>query len=658
MTLGPHIYRLFGQDEPRSNNVQQIEDLSKNLNGGFGRVYKVALTDEGREMWLRRGEPDCGAAVKVLYGHKWCTERHLMLALREAWIWCQLKHRNIVPFWGIVDYQDLYTGAPSQVCLLSPWAQFGNLEEFSQAPEVGDKHSLSIVLDVVRGLCYLHSHKPNPIVHGDLKGNNILITADPHGSGPRAQLCDFGLSRMPIGVDSNLTTTSTIFNGNERWLAWERMDPAGYDIPHSVAAVTTASDMFELMRTLLQFVTRRVPYHGENEWQVRHHILKAENPSRPDDFADPMGDFLWKIFTQCWSTERALRYDSGAIMTIWESLAVIDMFTAGSGRYIRNYVQNEITFQTVPDKWSVLQRKHPHLTLPFGTGLDLVFDENDLRVLSVKEFSRLVPKTSWDALELRSDDLRLMQESLSQLEDPTLPLRHLDLRYTATDALTSDVQSLRLDGGFAPALETLRLERVPLHWDGLLLQSTRLPVLDRLALRTLRGEGVQAITAHTHMPLLRRLTLFNLNCDTTTVRGLLKSLPSVQVLTLYVMDALLELLMDDDLSQHTSVGLLPSLQTLWAVAYPGFTLEQFVRHRKRLGHPLKRIYVYDGVVMTVEDDGIVGQGIRQESRESVLDNEALVYYARAKVETISEAGGYQLRIGTGQWYEVNNDEFS
>jgi len=53
---------------------------------------------------------------------------------------------------------------------------------------------LSIMLDVARGLDYMHSLKPHPMLHGDLKYNNVLVRYCAELGRWRACIMDLGLS--------------------------------------------------------------------------------------------------------------------------------------------------------------------------------------------------------------------------------------------------------------------------------------------------------------------------------------------------------------------------------------------------------------------------------------------------------------------------------
>ncbi|KZO97468.1 kinase-like protein, partial [Calocera viscosa TUFC12733] len=164
-----------------------------------------------------------------------------------------LDHPNIVPFLGIADYAKICPGGFQQLCLVSPWMSDGNIMEYLKANT--SISPLPLLLDIVNAVAYLHSFPSGPIIHGDLKGNNILIRFDgsyhPNGR-PCARLIDFGLAQITeVGMDEDVGTTSTGYNGNARWLAFERVLPAQYGL-RQPESKSTMSDIFEMMRTFLE----------------------------------------------------------------------------------------------------------------------------------------------------------------------------------------------------------------------------------------------------------------------------------------------------------------------------------------------------------------------------------------------------------------------
>ena len=55
-----------------------------------------------------------------------------------------------------------------------------------------DEEAKLISMDVARGLSYLHSKTPNPIIHRDVSSANVLLSVDKNGAVRRAKISDYG----------------------------------------------------------------------------------------------------------------------------------------------------------------------------------------------------------------------------------------------------------------------------------------------------------------------------------------------------------------------------------------------------------------------------------------------------------------------------------
>ncbi|KAG8678359.1 hypothetical protein FRC08_017840, partial [Ceratobasidium sp. 394] len=121
--------------------------------------------------------------------------------IREVRLWSELKHPNILELYGLYD-----TGGTS-IYMISKWMSSGTAPEYlKKNPEANRRN---IVSDALRGLCYLHELY---ILHGDLKGTNILIKDD-----GTACLADLGLSR----TSHEPTTNSLRGNGSTQYMSPE-----------------------------------------------------------------------------------------------------------------------------------------------------------------------------------------------------------------------------------------------------------------------------------------------------------------------------------------------------------------------------------------------------------------------------------------------------
>ncbi|KAL0578540.1 Rho guanine nucleotide exchange factor [Marasmius crinis-equi] len=181
--------------------MQNVEKLGKRPigTGGFADVWKGKV-----------GEKIVCLKVLRLFTAS-DVERARKDFMQEAIVWRQLNHPNLLPFMGIYYLDDELT----ELSLISPWMERGNLVQFMKDyPELVDRNSLA--RDVACGLSHLHDMK---IVHGDLKGVNVLIT-------PELAACigDFGISYV---TDTQRFFSSQIEHskGTTRWLSPELLMP-------------------------------------------------------------------------------------------------------------------------------------------------------------------------------------------------------------------------------------------------------------------------------------------------------------------------------------------------------------------------------------------------------------------------------------------------
>ena len=68
---------------------------------------------------------------------------------------------------------------------------------------LSNKQKLRMALDIAKGMNFLHSQGPIPILHRDLKSLNLLVSEPVNSETDYVQIkiTDFGLSRAIAGLD-------------------------------------------------------------------------------------------------------------------------------------------------------------------------------------------------------------------------------------------------------------------------------------------------------------------------------------------------------------------------------------------------------------------------------------------------------------------------
>ncbi|KAJ7882056.1 kinase-like domain-containing protein [Mycena olivaceomarginata] len=260
---------------PRCCTLTDLE-RGKHLGGGsFSDVYNGVL----------RGQ---SVAIKVMrvFGKR-NIEEVLREFGREALIWRQLSHPNLLPFFGLYYLDD-------RLCLVSPWMKNGDIRAFLKNEE---QHNL----DVALGLEHLHG---KCIVHGDLKSDNIFVTPS-----FRACIADFGLSSIITTISSIQFTDSAnrARGGTVRYQAPELHQGGHNDL---------RSDIYAFACVAYELFTGKLPFPElPTDGAVIDAVIKGRRPSQPASCSGTAAlDDLWKVLQHCWEEQPERRPTCGQIV--------------------------------------------------------------------------------------------------------------------------------------------------------------------------------------------------------------------------------------------------------------------------------------------------------------------------------------------------------
>ncbi|CUA69591.1 hypothetical protein RSOLAG22IIIB_08598 [Rhizoctonia solani] len=247
--------------------------------GGFGDVFKGQLQD-GNLVAIKCLRLIVGVDDKE-------GQRQLRRAAHEIYVWSKCKHPNVLELIGVAQYRD-------RIAMVSPWMEKGSLTWFlSQNPTV-DKYEMCA--QVAEGVAHMHA---SGIVHGDIKGSNILVS---HDHVPK--LADFGTSFLSMSQYTLQFTrgTGSGMNSTVRYTAPE--------ILKEETKLTTEGDIYALGMTILEAITGRVPYEGSLEVAVIQKAISGIHPARPEQHIptnNKQADAVWDLLKECWASDPGRR---------------------------------------------------------------------------------------------------------------------------------------------------------------------------------------------------------------------------------------------------------------------------------------------------------------------------------------------------------------
>ncbi|KAF9647854.1 kinase-like protein [Thelephora ganbajun] len=192
--------------------------------GGYSHVYR--MTFQGRPVAVKH--------LVVNTGEEERLRKMRRLLAREVVGWKWLRHENILPFIGVTP----------ELAIVSDLMEHGNIMEFTKNHPRHNR--LHLLMGAATGLEYIHNHS---IVHGDLKGLNILVD-----SRHSACLADFGLAMIIDESTIGTTASGHGLRGTTRWMAPELLIPEEYGFSGDCQRrlPSTSTDIYALGMTILE----------------------------------------------------------------------------------------------------------------------------------------------------------------------------------------------------------------------------------------------------------------------------------------------------------------------------------------------------------------------------------------------------------------------
>jgi serine/threonine protein kinase len=138
---------------PSSLFIQGVRKRSPNAidGGGFGAIWLGDVNGQAVSIKVMRiySVTEKDKFVKVLFYLLGLTYLCVTCAsqefCREAVLWRQLHHPNVLPFYGVCHWEDDL----SRICLVSPWMSNGNILRYLKHFQDADRLPLASVSEIL-----------------------------------------------------------------------------------------------------------------------------------------------------------------------------------------------------------------------------------------------------------------------------------------------------------------------------------------------------------------------------------------------------------------------------------------------------------------------------------------------------------------------------
>ncbi|KAG7465242.1 hypothetical protein MATL_G00174230 [Megalops atlanticus] len=260
---------VVGQFEPEEVDFRELSLEEVIGVGGFGKVYRGTWRGELVAVKAARQDPDEDISV---------TAQNVR---QEARLFAMLTHPNIIALKGVCLQEP-------NLCLIMEYASGGPLSRALAGRRIPPHILVNWAVQIARGMLYLHSEAIVPVIHRDLKSNNILLSQpieNENMEGKTLKITDFGLAREWH------KTTKMSTAGTYAWMAPEVIKSSTF---------SKGSDVWSYGVLLWELLTGEAPYRGIDGLAVAYGVavnkLTLPIPSTcPEPFS--------QLMSECWDQD-------------------------------------------------------------------------------------------------------------------------------------------------------------------------------------------------------------------------------------------------------------------------------------------------------------------------------------------------------------------
>ncbi|KAG8842854.1 GTP-binding protein Rho1 [Tulasnella sp. 330] len=339
------------------------------------------------------------------------------LLLKEIKVWKRLRHNHVLPFYGA----SLMASPPF---LVSRYMKNGNITKYLTAINPG-ANRVQLAHEIALGMLYIHERN---IIHGDLKGVNVLI--DDSGL---ACITDFGLSKIKLHATSTHTVAqiptpgdgSAHIAGTLRYMSPEAM----------TGTCNKACDVYSYAMTL----------------EFMLYFLIAKEQKRLDEPTDAevvdrgLTSAMWSLIWNASDPVPALRYNFTSICNVteglveeWDEVLARECTTREAAKSVKAAPSAEVANQSIGDNESIIATSatpSPQHTSSVSTDIAAV----DYVLPSLD--SNFVTEESATSESQRTDD-HITPMTLRHVAKPPRPLPKIPTQANPLVSSATDVSSL------------------------------------------------------------------------------------------------------------------------------------------------------------------------------------------------------------------------